>query len=1340
MNDLLAGFIPEAVRARLQQDDAPRAEPVGAAMLFVDVSGFTRLTETLAAQGPEGIETLTRALNEGFGKLIDCVHAHGGDVVSFAGDSLSAVWAVAPGETALLTLARAARCSLLLQQESHAWELSGDVRLSLRIAVAFAPVDLVIVGRSSTRRLYFPTGAALAQIGAALPAAGPGDVVLSPEASAALGDLARAPGVTRRLEGVQLDTPPRSLALTSVGSARHQDLLPLMPRAIRADQLAGPLEWMAELRRVSVAFIALPHFDLTHTWGVEAMDAVVRTVQGFVDRLDGDLDKIVSDEKGTTLIAAWGLPKSTHEDDPSRALRACRLIQRELARFPGGGSVGMATGDVYCGAIGGARREYTMMGTTMNRAARLLQRSEGRLLCDVNTRDAARTDTGFVEVERLTLKGFADPVRGFVPSGERTSAPARKTDRLVGRERELAQLTDIIDRYRTTLKGQTVLVEGEGGIGKTRLMLELRRTCEAAGVEVLQASADRIESSTPYQAIGPAIAQLCRLPLDADLARIALGERLGQDPARRDRAPLLNDVLRLGLAENSFTAGLNDQARSDNLVSLVVDLITESASARPMVLVLEDLHWFDAASMSMLQALIRNVGNVVFALSTRPRHDATGDAWSALRNAPETVRVDLGPLSPTSTAELLRDTLGTTAIPRPVLDIATERAGGNPFYIGELVLALRETGLIRVDDGVCTVSSPDGRIDTVALPTTLQRVVHSRIDRLSAEHQVFLKVACVLGRTFDLETLEQVWPMTRNHRPARELAAELETTGIVARAPNTPEVMEFKHAIVSDALYDALLFAHRREIHGATATALESRFHDDIPAHAAVLAWHFERAEAWPSAVRYLSIAGTHALERNANADCLRLYARAIELVERAQAQVDDDELGAWHARMTEAAFRTGDMAAAIQHGRRGLQLLGAPVPTHLMGTLWHLLIAIVARNFPSIVPAPPAPRDDVERQRLGWIHDTYQRLTDAFAFRVEIGEGLLCACRARDAAIALGDPASGEVPNLLLYFVMVTTPLAAWVSTWPDRALALSATARDPAVAHKVVGRVGVAWMQLSEFSRADEAYTRSLEAVHRIGDVRIIVETEFAAGFSCLLQGRLGRAERHFATTRDAARVAGDDQFQAWSAIGHATIAAQRGDPERAEELVRGAHAWLAIRNEPAAYLWGQGIRAQNEWSLQRHAQAREVVDAAVRRAEAEPMLAAYWLLYGLEGLTSTALHLAESNPADRELARRAVKQFGRLATALPVARPRHLLHAARFDRMIGKHARAQATLHKVLATIDTTALPELAARAHAELAELAGAGDLDRARHQAAADDFARQLAARRDDDTRVTSAVA
>ncbi len=1338
MTAALDGFLPEAMRTRLAHDGTPRAERIGVAMLFIDVSGFTRLTETLAAQGPEGIETLTRALNEGFGRLIDRVHQHGGDVVSFAGDALSAVWNTFDDESATDALARCARCSLLLQEESRSWELSGGVRLSLRIAAAFAPVHLVSLGRAGTRRLFFPTGPALAQIAVALPAADPGDVVVSAEAATALGSVARTQpkGAARRLESVTPAGPPRPLTITQVDAAHLPDVLTLVPRAIRSVHVAGPVEWMAELRRVTTAFVALPQYDLTQPWGVEAMDAVVRTVQGFVDRLDGDIDKIVADEKGTTLIAAWGLPKSTHEDDPSRALRACRLIQRELARFPGGGSVGMSTGDVYCGAIGGARREYTMMGTTINRAARLLQQSGSRLLCDVNTQQAAHTDAGFVEIERLTAKGFAEPIRAFVPSGDRSNAPARKTDKLVGREAELARLCGIVDEYRATSRGQAVLIEGEGGIGKSRLVLELRKHCEYSGAEVLQTSADRIESTTPYQAIGPAIAQLCRLPMDTDLARTALMERLGTDPVRRDRAPLLNDVLRLGMPENPFTMGLNDQARSDNLVALVVDLLGESAAARPVVMVLEDLHWFDAASMSMLQALIRNVENVVFAMSTRPRHDADADAWSTLRNSAETVRIELGPIPATSTAEVLRNALDATSIPRAIIDIANQRAGGNPFYIGELVLALRETGLIRVEGGVCSVGTADGRIDWVALPTTLQRVVHSRIDRLSAEQQVFLKIACVIGRTFDLSTLDAVWPIARHDRSCRVIAEEVEATRIIERTASDPDVMEFKHAIVSDALYDALLFAHRREIHGAAGAALEVRYHDDIAAHAAVLAWHFEHAEAWNLAIRYLAIGGEHALERNANADCLRLYTRALEIVAEHKTPIGADEVAAWRGRMTEAAFRTGDMEAASVHGRAAVQLLGSPLPTSGIGTAWQLTRAIVERNFPKLVRLFTPPQSEQERKQLSVVHDAYQRLTDALAFRVEIGAALLSACRARAAAIALGDAASSEIPNLMLYFVLAATPMAKWVSTWPGRALESAATSLDPAVANRVIGRVGVAWMQRSDFARADEAFHRSLAAAHRLGDVRLIVETEFAAGFSSLMQGYLARAERHFITTSEAARVAGDDQFQAWSAIGRATVAAQCGDAVHAEDLIRTAHVWLAARNEPAAYLWGQGVRAHTALALGRTADARDVVEAAIVRAEGEPILAAYWLLFGLEGLTQTAIDLAEQNPAERDLARRAVKQYGRLAQAVPAAIPRHLLHASRLDRLNGRDKQARATLEKVLAAIDPRAVPELARRAHAELAATHPVDSLDRGRHATAAEGFAREAARRRDHEDDVS----
>jgi class 3 adenylate cyclase len=447
----LASYVPALVVRRFADRHEPLAEAESeqflAAVLFADISGFTALTERLAGTGAGGVEELTELLNGCFGELVELVGEHGGDVVKFAGDALLALWP-ADGDRSTVT-AWAARCALAMQQSLQGRESAARVQLSVRIAVGFGQVSVAHLGGVRGRWELVVGGPAVVQVCAAEQVAGPGDVVLSPDALDLLGDLATGEqvqlGADRpspfRLARVRWPTGAAPLVHARAVGTAGPALRGYVPAAVTARLAAGQSAWISELRTVSVLFVRLPGLDDISSDSLEEAQQLVGAVQEALYEYEGSVNKVGVDDKGATLVAAFGLPPVAHEDDAVRAVQAALEVQARLRRLGLGAALGLATGRGFCGSVGSSqRREYTMIGGVVNLAARLMQAANDELVCDAATRQATQAKLAFEALPPRRLKGWTQPLAVFRPRGH--SRTRARSGSLVGRAREQRLLAE----------------------------------------------------------------------------------------------------------------------------------------------------------------------------------------------------------------------------------------------------------------------------------------------------------------------------------------------------------------------------------------------------------------------------------------------------------------------------------------------------------------------------------------------------------------------------------------------------------------------------------------------------------------------------------------------------------------------------------------------------------------------------------------------------------------------------------------------------------------------------------------------------------------------------------
>jgi ABC-type oligopeptide transport system substrate-binding subunit/class 3 adenylate cyclase len=623
-------------------------------------------------------------------------------------------------------------------------------------------------------------------------------------------------------------------------------------------------------------------------------EAVARIV-GEVESLGGH----VKDLAGDGVLAFFGAP-TTREDDAERAVRcALRIVgemeeyAREVRRGWGaegfGVRVGAATGAVVVGEVGsGSRVEYAAFGDTVNVAARLQSAAEpGSVLVDDATHRAVEGLFEWGDVLELDVKGKSEPVAawpvtGIAAAGRTRGLPGVET-RLVGRSRELGLGREALEALQAG-RGGILVVAGDAGIGKTRLLDELRELAEQAGSRWLEGRCVSYGESLPYWPFrdllrGEWIGAGAEEP---ELrVRVGLRRRLEQlfDDQADELYPYLGSLLEVALEREAAarTSELSPEALQWRTFEVVGQLFARLAESAPLVLALEDLHWADPTSVLLLEQLLSlaEEAPVLLVLSLRPERDHP--SWSlrehAGREFPHLLHeIDLGPLGDAD-GELLAALVAPATLPAELERRVLEAADGNPFFLEELVRSLADVGaLVRIDDG--------WRFDhavEVEVPPTVEKAILARLDRLSIDARDLVTAASALGRTFALPLLEGLLGEV-----SADSLHELQRLGLLRQSRRWPQPeYRFRHALIQETAYRTLLAEERRRLHRRAAEWLEERYAERDAEALGLLAYHWLRAEDEEKAAGYLLRAGDKARLEYALDEAIEHYRDLLPLLER---------------------------------------------------------------------------------------------------------------------------------------------------------------------------------------------------------------------------------------------------------------------------------------------------------------------------------------------------------------------------------------------------------------------------------------------------------------------------
>ncbi|HEX7157182.1 MAG TPA: AAA family ATPase, partial [Burkholderiaceae bacterium] len=704
---------------------------------------------------------------------------------------------------------------------------------------------------------------------------------------------------------------------------------------------AGLAGWLAEFRTLSMVYTRIGGLQATGSDGNDAVQGAIGLIHSTIAPLEAVVSEFIVGDKGVVAAVACGMPLRAQEDNAARAIEAARRLRSALVEVGLAPSIGVATGIAFCGDVGSAtRRAYLMNGPVMHYAARLMQAARETILVDHETAMAARDRFRLQGPVQVAAKGRQQPLDAYqVLDAHEAKARPSRVKAIYGREPETLRLAQALDELARGSAAVLTLL-AEPGAGKSRLLSWLHESTSARGLRAVKATASPFERTTAYFVAGSVAALLLLEPgdpvnPDGDLLRNRLMQALAGDPLEAKQA-LMEDVLPIEFRDKGLSSQIAGQARVAGIEDIFVRLCERAAARAPLVLAVDDVQWLDDPSATLLLAVSRRVNGALVALASRPLEPACGTHVRQLVEG-SADRIELPRLDAASIAGIVGEVLGVQRVPPLLSEFVQRHAGGLPFHVEQLALALLDQGVVTVADGKCRVAPEDLR--SAVVPGTLRDLIVSRVDKLDGTHQLVAKIASAIGREFGLDLLRAAYPPGNRPDTLETFVQRLVQAGILEAVPAAEAgTFDFRHAILREVTYGLMSFEQREPLHRRIAEFIEAKHAGELPQHYAELANHWEQAASFETAIHYREQAAMLAIDRYANHDALfhiacvrRLAAQAgLELGPEREARLARlqgdtchelsrfDEAGTWFrtcAELSGIAVPRGRAATALSLG-----------------------------------------------------------------------------------------------------------------------------------------------------------------------------------------------------------------------------------------------------------------------------------------------------------------------------------------------------------------------------------------------------------------------------------------
>ena len=1063
----------------------------------------------------------------------------------------------------------------------------------------------------------------------------------------------------------------------------------------------------AERRLVTILFCDVKGF----TSMSEALDPedVLEIMNGAFEHLiapiyrhEGTLAQLLGD----AILAFFGAPIG-HEDDPQRAVRAALDIQagiREYAvrlereRGVKGFSVrvGINTGLVVVGEVGtDLRVAYTAIGDVINLAARMEQNAPpGGILVSESTHRYVRDAFHMAPQPPLFVKGHAQPVQTYLVEHAREGgflAEARGVEgietRMVGRSAELSQLQATLRTTATGSGARMLVIVGEAGVGKTRLLGEFERWAgqDATHPEVLLGRATTATFAAPYGLLRDIFARRFGI-LGSDSAaaardrfEVAMVAAFKGDAAAPMRSNLIGQLIGFDFADSPHVRGLLGDARQihDRARAYLADYLRALTAERPALIILEDLHWADDSTLDTLLELVDAVADrpVLFLGTSRTGLDDRGPGWDNERASLR--RLNLRPLSVRASQELVLEILQKAdEVPDALRDLVVATAEGIPFFAEELIKMLLDDGVIQPPaDGAGPWHIAADRLTQFRVPPSLTGVLQARLDRLEPAERIIVQQASVVGRRFWDQAVTRLGTVSGAESDESGVAAalaalqrkELVFERDVSTFAGCREYM-FKHALLRDVAYESLLRRQRRTYHGAVAEWLIETGGDRADEIAGLVGSHLELAGRATDAADHLARAAARAAATFANDEAIRFYRRALELIRGEQGVPTDGALAVKLGEgLGDVLHLVGQHAAARDAYGEALAAPANDQPLLQARLLRKTANAWVAdREFAEVDDAferaeralGPAPHADAPGEgddtgtdgpgdgRLEWWREWVAVQNDrmlAYYWQARVDELDALMQRTRPAVERYATP----IQRAGFFQALLMLDFRRYRYLLPDEAidhatayLAASEQSDDPGLLAFARFVVGFAFLWHGDQDAAEEQLTEALALAEQSGDASLQVRCVTYLTVLCRERGQIEEVRALTGRSLEMATAAGMPEYVATAHANQAWLAWRDDDLDAVERCGRAAlELWPPV-HASSSFRWTA------LWPLIGAALSRDDTGAAVEFARGLLDPSQQRMADELQGPVEAAVHAwDEGNQAAAD---------GLLGEAAAIARP--------------------------------------------------------------------------------------
>lgn len=678
---------------------------------------------------------------------------------------------------------------------------------------------------------------------------------------------------------------------------------------------------------------------------------------------------------------------------------------------------------------------------------------------------------------------------------------------MVGREEEFARLRRLVDELVTARRGRLVLVTGQAGIGKSRLTSELKEYVAPQWVTILE-GACLAYGQPAYGVFLQILKALFGIAADdtEEIAREKI-ERLAQDLFSAEEfsqiVPYLEHLLSIRIFEKELAARIRHltpaQLQQQTFIA-IRELLVALAQGKPLVLILEDIHWIDQLSLDLLTFLLNSIERapVLIYCNSRPDEGVAAGKLEQLGSemyAAHYAQLPLAPLSRADSVALVDLLLTMRELPEHLRHLIPERAEGNPFYLEEIIRMLIDRGIIRRGEARWEMT-PEANLDDLQVPTTLQGLIMTRVDHLSENARQTLQCASVIGRAFALRLLEHIG----GDILIRQAIPELEERQLITCVARDGEMRyHFNHVLIQETVYHSLLTRRREYLRRKIAMAIELLYKDRLDEHLDELAFHFAESQDFDRALPYAIRAGKHAAERFANEQALKHYQRAVEMLTRTQPTFEQrievyTGLGAVQTLTGDYTGATTTYLIALQVARTAAQSLeNTRRSAEIMRAIGRLGerrgdYAEALHWLESALHEIQADPDErsAERARIyndmGWVQYRRGEFDQAYAWRM------------RAPQIVEGSEYYNEMASAYNGLVALFGRQGEWerANAYAEKGLRLRERIGDLQGISQSYTSMAVSEWEQGDWQRAREHLARSLDIKQKIGDIEGIARLE--------------------------------------------------------------------------------------------------------------------------------------------------------------------------------------------------------------------------------------------------------